>query len=365
MLEKLNNFMFEKEFYFAHSIEQSCKSSHSNESISNRISREIVSRVKAFGISFFATAALMNDLIYLTGHTVQAICFAVRQQKSVWKYSATTRNIPLNIVELVRHIFGAIFGSVVGLISPSTARKWFMPVDQSEMEIRPNNMTTDEATKLYAMLEKMDKIFNEHDIEYCMTGGTQLGATRHGGIIPWDDDADVFISNKDAINIENLMPELNSLGFGVLKCLIGFKLYDLNGKDIIQKDMTGDNLEYKYPFIDICVTNEIDGKITYVAEHYKDNYAGEYMKKTEWESRVKQKFGPIHLYGISNPTEFCKRAFGENVMNFGFALLNHKTYTKEIPYKVYLKRQSNDLCKPIEFDAKKFNDYVTNGLQII
>ena len=368
MLEKLNNFMFETEYYFASSIEESCEQAHFNESIFNGIKQGIVSRVKALGISFFATTALITDLIYVTGNIVQAIYFSVTHLKSILKYSATTRNILLNIVELVRHLAGAIFGSAIGLISPFTARKWFMAVNQSDMEIRQGNMSTDEATKLYAMLEKMDKIFNEHNIEYCMTGGTQLGATRHGGIIPWDEDADVFIFDKDAIVVEKLIStKLNSLGFGLLKSLMGFKLYDLNGKlDVIQEEVvTGKTLKYKFPFIDLCVANEIDEKITYVSEHHKKNYAGEYITKLEWKNRVKQKFGPIELYGVSDANAFCKRAFGENVMNYGFHILNHKKFTGEIPFKVYLKRESNSLCKPIKFDAQKFNDYVTHGLQIV
>ncbi len=44
---------------------------------------------------------------------------------------------------------------------------------------------------------KLDEICKKHDINYCIMGGTALGAIRHGGFIPWDDDIDVFMTPSD------------------------------------------------------------------------------------------------------------------------------------------------------------------------
>lgn len=40
----------------------------------------------------------------------------------------------------------------------------------------------------------IDHFCNEHDIDYCLMGGSALGAKRHGGFIPWDDDLDIFMT---------------------------------------------------------------------------------------------------------------------------------------------------------------------------
>ena len=55
-------------------------------------------------------------------------------------------------------------------------------------------LTVPEVQKIMlAILADMIKYFNEHNYHYVLTGGSALGAVRHQGFIPWDDDADVAL----------------------------------------------------------------------------------------------------------------------------------------------------------------------------
>lgn len=47
------------------------------------------------------------------------------------------------------------------------------------------------------MLKIFDYLCNKHQIEYFLTGGSLLGAVRHNGFIPWDDDLDVGMTRKN------------------------------------------------------------------------------------------------------------------------------------------------------------------------
>ena len=49
----------------------------------------------------------------------------------------------------------------------------------------------------YYMLYKLDEICKSIGIDLILVYGTLLGAIRHNGFIPWDDDIDVIISEKD------------------------------------------------------------------------------------------------------------------------------------------------------------------------
>ena len=56
---------------------------------------------------------------------------------------------------------------------------------------------TDLQRRLLDLLKIFDKMCRDNGIEYYMTAGSLMGAVRHQGFIPWDDDADVIMTRKN------------------------------------------------------------------------------------------------------------------------------------------------------------------------
>ncbi len=58
------------------------------------------------------------------------------------------------------------------------------------------------------ILSKFDDFCTKHNLKYCLTGGSLLGAVRHGGIIPWDDDIDIGMFRPDYNRLLKLASEM-------------------------------------------------------------------------------------------------------------------------------------------------------------
>ncbi|HFI0573211.1 TPA: phosphorylcholine transferase LicD, partial [Streptococcus suis] len=70
---------------------------------------------------------------------------------------------------------------------------------------------------LMKSLIEVDRICTENDINYALCYGTLLGAVRHEGFIPWDDDIDIIMPREDYDKLAHLINSQDDLPINFIR----------------------------------------------------------------------------------------------------------------------------------------------------
>lgn len=115
--------------------------------------------------------------------------------------------------------------------------------------------------KMLSILKVIDAICQKHQLDYWLEGGTLLGAVRHQGFIPWDDDLDISMTRASAERFAMVAPkELPDHLFfqsaqtdrDYYNLAAPFKVRDLNSR-FVEIHETGEEAFHQGIFVDIFV----------------------------------------------------------------------------------------------------------------
>ncbi len=137
-------------------------------------------------------------------------------------------------------------------------------------------LTLEEIQKIeLELLIELNKICKKNNLHYTLAGGTLLGAIRHQGFIPWDDDIDVCMPREDYEKFTIFMKKNYKNSY--IQCLFledtsfpFIKMIDTRIK--IKGDIWDQARKMKYIWIDILPVDGLPSKKKKVKEIYKKAY---------------------------------------------------------------------------------------------
>lgn len=135
-------------------------------------------------------------------------------------------------------------------------------------------------TRLLETFKFAKEFFDKHGLRYVGCGGTVLGAVRHGGFIPWDDDIDIYMPRADYNRLIALGAEMKTSGYEVISVADeGYYCPFAKISDMRSTVWEFERLPYIMGvFIDVFPIDEFDESdevITarqYCSHHYFDKY---------------------------------------------------------------------------------------------
>ena len=173
--------------------------------------------------------------------------------------------------------------------------------------------------KLINLLKVLTKYLNENNITHWIIGGTLLGSVRHGDIIPWDDDVDIGIFEKDFDKLIGLNLLFNELGYEIVP---DWKIHKFR------------KIGISYPFVDIFVYTNIDNIYYMNRQDLRIKWTNEYYTHDELFPLKKYKLGELTLDGPNYPIGYLNRMYPD-WQHFGIQTFNHKTMSAA-NYKISL-----------------------------
>lgn len=146
--------------------------------------------------------------------------------------------------------------------------------------------------KITDIILYIDKLCRKNDIIYYIMGGTALGAVRHKGFIPWDDDLDIFMTPQDYKKFREAFYKDNSQLFYLqewktAKNYLEHAKLRMNGTTYIEKAFSSNMKMHHGIYVDImilhkCPDNLPAETLTYLLSKYVTLVA---LTQREWQPK--------------------------------------------------------------------------------
>lgn len=148
--------------------------------------------------------------------------------------------------------------------------------------------------KILDTMRYIDKLCRENGIIYYIMGGTALGAIRHGGFIPWDDDLDIFMTPTEYIKFKRVFEKADSNQFILQEWrttseYLEYAKVRMNGTTFIEEVFKERKDIHQGIYVDIMILHKVPEnkyvqKLIYLQSKYVTLYA---LSQRNWKPKTK------------------------------------------------------------------------------
>lgn len=213
-------------------------------------------------------------------------------------------------------------------------------------EKTPQNVIDD----LFTILEIVVSVFDRNSIPYRAIAGTLLGAVRHGGLIPWDDDVDLAVFNCSTQRWSSAIRQLNS------HTLLRVVQEDVCTKISLDNRETSPHLKgSSYPFLDVFHLFKLTGtKLHYSSKVAREIFPHEHIEEREWNTMRILNFSgiPLPVFDAPSTQSYLQRMYGHDYLVARYQTWDHTSWTpiEKSPEKI----QNFDAAAPsLEWHAAR------------
>lgn len=148
--------------------------------------------------------------------------------------------------------------------------------------------------KILHIMKFIDKLCRENGIIYYIMGGTALGAIRHGGFIPWDDDLDIFMTPQEYRKFKSLLEKTKSEQFvlqewSTVKGYVEYAKVRMNDTTFIEEAVMDRHDMHHGIYVDIMILHKVPEskliqRVVYIASKFVTLYA---LSQRNWNPKTR------------------------------------------------------------------------------
>lgn len=194
--------------------------------------------------------------------------------------------------------------------------------------------------QIYQTLADVHDLFTLCNIPYWVDAGTLLGAVRHMGLIPWDDDLDLSIMEENEDDFLRIVPILRAHGYEVIGVAFGYKIYPVDGESCLPK------YPWNHPGCDIFIVRTDGHKLFYKFRFKKDLQQNIEFDREDIFPLREYVFGPLKVSGPRNPLPYLNAWYGDECLTHAYRDYDHKAERPIVPVRKELKKGDFKALKP-------------------